>query len=143
MTPGPATPRPAPPGRPAPARDSGLVALEWLLIVALVAGLGASASVIVRRVVEDAAEVPADPLVRLLEADIAAVSVAAQAQSEYNDDPTADKTNYAARGARYRSRCEAGIRDDFGDVVALALWEGPTNSDSASCKVTPHRDLDG
>ena len=134
---------PARSGRSSAARDSGLVALEWLLIVALAASLGALTSVIVRRVITDASEVPADPLVRLLEADVAAASLAAQAQSEYDSDQTAAKTDYAAADAQYQSRCEAGIPGGFSDVVASAAWKAPTGLSRARCEVTPHPDLGG
>ena len=57
----------------------GVISLEWLLIVGAVAGLAAMSVLAVQRVVDDTSEVPVDPLVRVLEADIAAAFVAADA----------------------------------------------------------------
>ena len=59
----------------------GLITLEWLLIVGAVAGLAATSVLAVQRVVDDTSEVPVDPLVRVLEADIAAAFIAADADT--------------------------------------------------------------
>ena len=53
----------------------GLITLEWLLIVGAIAGLAATSVLTVQQVLDDTSEVPVDPLVRVLEADIAAAFV--------------------------------------------------------------------
>ena len=61
-----------------PSRGSdqrGLITLEWLLIVGAIAGLAATSVLAVQQVLDDTSEVPVDPLVRVLEADIAAAFV--------------------------------------------------------------------
>ena len=61
--------------------ERGLMTLEWLLIVGAIAGLAATSVLAVQRVLDDTSEVPVDPLVRVLEADIAAAFVAADADT--------------------------------------------------------------
>ena len=126
--------------------DQGLMTLEWLLIVGAVAGLAASSVLIVQQVVDDTSEVPADPLVRLIEADVAAAFVAADAQAAFDADPTA----YSDTG--FASRCTA-IQTTLADVVDSTAWSAPsdpnntpadlTDDDPAACDVTPRPDLGG
>ena len=61
--------------------ERGVITLEWLLIVGAIAGLAATSVLAVQRVLDDTSEVPVDPLVRVLEADIAAAFVAADADT--------------------------------------------------------------
>ena len=68
-----------PPGRSSDQR--GIITLEWLLIVGAIAGLAATSVLAVQRVLDDTSEVPVDPLVRVLEADIAAAFIAADADT--------------------------------------------------------------
>lgn len=97
--------------------DRGLISLEWLLVVAAIAGVAASSVLIVQRVVDEHTEVPDDPLVRLLEADIAAAFIAdganAAALSLPYDDPG------------FKRRCEVALKSDFDDVVVDAVWAPP------------------
>ena len=134
--------------RPGCRADRGLITLEWLLVVGAVAGLAASSAVIVQQVLDDHSEVPADPLVRMLEADVAAAWVAVEAQAAFNDDPSA-YTSDANR--RFADRC-AGVSVDFGDVVAdaTAVWVGPDqgfdpgdplDDTPAQCTVNPRPNL--
>ena len=59
---------------PQPRDDSGLTTLEWLLIVAAVAGLAALAVVLVQRVVSDTSEQIAGSSARLTAAKVSAAS---------------------------------------------------------------------
>ena len=129
------------------AADAGLITLEWLLIVGAVAGLAAFSVLAVQRVVDDTAEVPADPAVRLIDADIAAAFVASEAQAAFDADPA----GYA--DTSFESRCKPGIENDFDDVVDRAVWiapslgtDGDPNTDddvAARCRVTPRSGLGG
>ena len=115
------------------------------------AGLAASTVLIVQRVIDDASEVPVDPLVRLLEADVAAAFVAAEAQSVFDEDPT---MYTLAIDQGYEDRCVDGIRDDFEDFVDPRVrWATPadpyntpadlTDDEKAKCTVTPLPNLGG
>ena len=97
--------------------DRGLISLEWLLVVAAVAGLAASSVLIVQRVVDEHTEVPDDPLVRLLEADIAAAFIADEANAAALSPPYGDST--------FQDRCQVTLVADYADVVAGAAWEPP------------------
>ena len=106
----------------------GVITLEWLLIVGAVAGLAATSVLAVQRVVDDTSEVPVDPLVRVLEADIAAAFIAA--------DATAWRANLLDAliigGSDYDGffqRCERDLVVTFGDVVRWAQFEPPTEYD--------------
>ena len=71
-----------------------------------------------QRVVDDTSEVPVDPLVRVLEADIAAAFIAADANTAALSQP------YNLTG--FQQRCEAALLAAFGDVVAQApQWTPP------------------
>jgi hypothetical protein len=130
------------------AGDAGLITLEWLLIVGAIAGLAASSVLVVQRVIDDTAEVPADPVVRLLEADIEAASVASDAQVAFD----ADRAGYVDADAPFAARCDPGIATDFSDVVDHADWTAPADPDGtpdnaddvpARCVVTPKPGLGG
>ena len=133
-----------PPGRGSDER--GVMTLEWLLIVGAVAGLAASSVLTVQRVLDDTAEVPVDPLVRVLEADIAAAFVAADADTAALSPPYID--------ADFQQRCEA-LLAVFADVVApTPQWSSPvtipanpgdpaTLGTGARCTVTPKPNLGG
>ena len=131
------------------AADSGLITLEWLLIVGAIAGLAASSVLIVQRVVDDTSEVPADPVVRLLEADIEAAFVASDAQAAW-DKAVPDGSMFAE--PHFNDRC-TDIQNDFSDVVASAVWTAPADpqntpanlddDDPARCVVTPRSGLGG
>ena len=126
--------------------DSGLITLEWLVIVGAIAGLAAASMVIAQRVVDDATGVAADPAVRVFDADIAAAFLANEA-------------NEAALSVQYhdlvfRPRCETDLAGRFGDVVYDATWfppvtttlpppQEPVLSNPARCVVTLRPDLGG
>ena len=119
----------------------GLITLEWLLIVGAVAGLAASSVLAVQQVLDDTSEVPVDPLVRVLEADIAAAFVAADATAwRASLDESGlfliDEWAYRTRGLKYAGvgqvgvgfyeRCERDLVVTFGDVVSQAQFKPPT-----------------
>ena len=131
------------------AADAGLITLEWLLIVGAVAGLAAFSVLAVQRVIDDTSEVPADPLVRLLEADIEAAFVASDAQAAF-DQAVRDGNPSSYADGSYSSRCHPGILNDFPDVVASTDWTTPSGPDgtpgngddvAAQCAVTPKPNL--
>ena len=66
--------------------DRGLTTLEWLLIVAAVAGLAALAVVLVQNVVDDTAEQISGSSARLTAANVAAAEITADARA--STDPT-------------------------------------------------------
>ena len=127
----------------------GVITLEWLLIVGAIAGLAATSVLTVQRVLDDTSEVPVDPLVRVLEADIAAAFVAADAQAAFDEDPLL----YVDNNMDFSSRCQTGITQSFNDVVANdAAWTPPADPDSipgnsddvaARCTVEPRLNLGG
>lgn len=105
--------------------DSGLTTLEWLLIVAAVAGLAALAVVLVQRVVSDTSEQIAGSSARKTAAQIAALDVTDKARAE-----TADADNTAADlNAEYKSDCKL-IAITYGDVDDLeVIWSANINVD--------------
>ena len=125
----------------------GLITLEWLLIVGAIAGLAATSVLAVQRVLDDTSEVPVDPLVRVLEADIAAAFVAAEADTAALSQPYDP--------ADFQQRCEAALLAAFGDVVGGTDWTPPvtipailpdqpaTLATGARCVVTPLAGLGG
>ena len=131
--------------------ERGIITLEWLLIVGAVAGLAASSVLAVQRVLDDTSEVPVDPLVRVLEADIAAAFVTADAQAAFDEDPALYVSNNTDLG--FSTRCNPGVSDAFNDVVDSAVWEPPddpngtplilTDDEPANCKVPPKQNLGG
>ena len=110
----PATPRRAP-GR----NDRGLTTLEWLLIVAAVAGLAALAVVLVQNVVDETAEQISGGSARLTAARVAADAI--------NSDSDSDED----RGAK----CNR-LQITYGDAFAsdadprAALWSDPDSDDN-------------
>ena len=108
--------------------ERGVITLEWLLIVGAIAGLAATSVLAVQRVLDDTSEVPVDPLVRVLEADIAAAFIAAEATAwraaitDPDDANLLDPTDYAS----FESRCLRDLVVTFGDVVSHAQFEPPT-----------------
>ena len=106
----------------------------------------------VQRVLDDTSEVPVDPLVRVLEADIAAAFVAADAQAAFDEsqlDPLLPP--YVDQG--FSTRCNPGVSDAFNDVVDLRSGspladpnntpQNLTDDEPAKCTVTPKQNLGG
>lgn len=129
--------------------DGGLITLEWLLIVGAIAGLAASSVLIVQRVLDDTSEVPTDPLVRLLQADVEAAFVAAEAQSVFDDNPALYVPG-SPIDMDFRDRCQNDIQGAFSDVLDRLDWTSPDNNgtptiladdEPAMCVATPKRNL--
>ena len=121
--------------------ERGLVTLEWLLLVGAIAGLAASSVLVVQRVLDDSAELPADPAVRVIDADIAAAFLAREADAAALDG--------VIDFADYQQRCW-NLRAAFDDVVAFVAWTSPTTTPApasldrhALCKVTLQAGLGG
>ena len=125
--------------------------LEWILIFGAIAGLAASTTLIVQRVVDDTSELPADPAVRVIDADIEAAFLAAEA-----DEAALSGMLEAQILSEFGPRC-ASIETAFQDVVLSASWTSapstipanpptqplPTLDDHAECTVDLRQDLGG
>ena len=85
--------------------DNGLATLEWLLIVAAVAGLAALAVVLVQAYVEDTGQRISDPNPRMLAAMLAADEVTSDAARDADEQPAWAKT-YGPWSEHYTSECE-------------------------------------
>ena len=94
--------------------DSGLTTLEWLLIVAAVAGLAALAVVLVQNVVGDTSEQIAGASARRTAATIAADEIMQDAQRNASDQPGGAKTLDDWQ-SHYRSRCDR-LEITYGDA---------------------------
>ena len=107
-------------------RDSGLIALEWLLIVAAIAGLAASSTLVVQRTLDSTVEIPGDVHVRLIDADIAAAQIAAEATAwRLGLDPNQRSSWELDNGySHYRQRC-GDAKTAFDDVVEEVEWSRP------------------
>lgn len=99
--------------------DSGLTTLEWLLIVAAVAGLAALAVVLVTRVVNDTGEQIAGQSARLTGAKVAGQAITDEARSKDASDDAEAVTFWR----RYKGDCEQ-IKIVYSDVDNInAVWE--------------------
>ena len=101
-------------GSPERRDDSGLTTLEWLLIVAAVAGLAALAVVLVTNVVSDTAEQIAGSSARRTAAALAADEIVLDAVRDVEEQP-ADAKTYGKWAAFYKSKCER-LRITYGDA---------------------------
>lgn len=109
--------------------EDGLTTLEWLLIVAAVAGLAALAVVLVQNVVDETAEQISGSSARVTAAKLAAAEVTANARADDVPASTlsgANKTaaETAATVAKYDDYKEACKRLEitYGDVEGLTVW---------------------
>ena len=94
--------------------ESGLTTLEWLLIVAAVAGLAALAVVLVTNVVDDTSEQISGSSARVTAARIAAESVANDAKVDGDDQP-ADARIYSKWASYYTQKCNR-LSITYGDA---------------------------
>ena len=135
--------------------ERGVITLEWLLIVGAIAGLAATSVLAVQRVLDDTSEVPVDPLVRVLEADIAAAFVAADAQAAF-DESQLDPLPAVIHGPGFlnslQSRREGRLqrrrrlRDSHGrrpPLIRTALRRIRPDDEPARCVVKPLQVLGG
>ena len=125
-------PQPAPEGQRWPTRrrwpkgradESGLTTLEWLLIVAAVAGLAALAVVLVQNVVGETSEQIAGSSARQTAATIAADQIIRDSNRSGDDQPaSADKWDEWEK--HYSSRCER-LAITYGDagITVSAFFE--------------------
>ena len=97
--------------------DSGLTTLEWLLIVAAVAGLAALAVVLVQNVVSETSEQIAGSSARKTAAKIAAQKITTDARAVVTDDDDAA----VAANSKYRDRCNR-LNIVYGDVEGIKVW---------------------
>ena len=111
--------------------DRGLTTLEWLLIVAAVAGLAALAVVLVQNVVDETAEEIAGSNARVTAARVAAARITSDAANEVvsQADPDNDKMANDAFpteriNADHKSKCDR-LNITYSDVSLQAEW---TNS---------------
>jgi len=97
--------------------------VEWLLIVAAVAGFAAVTGVAAQRVLEAASDGSADPAVRILEAEGRAAEIEAEAR----------QPGSANLDAELRRRCRE-ISQAFPDVVERARWD-VSDPDAKKCQI--------
>ena len=100
-------------------RESGLVTLDWLLVLAAIAGIAAVSVVAAQHVVDDETRLPADPATRLVEADVTAAFLADEATELIMAGVAGAYDRSVNRS--YERRCNE-IGADFEDVVASTNW---------------------
>ena len=94
--------------------------LEWLLIVAAVAGLAAGSVLAIQNVLDENIDVPWRPEVQLIDADVAAAQIVAEAQQAElaaEDDPAVTYDDL-----EFQDRCQIDLRLQFAAVVLHATW---------------------
>ena len=106
--------------------DSGLTTLEWLLIVAAVAGLAALAVVLVQSVVSETSEQIAGSSARKTAAQIAAQKITADARAVDIDEvtpatDTSDDDAAIAANSKYKDKCHR-LKIVYGDVEEIKVW---------------------
>ena len=114
--------------------------LEWLLVVGAVAALAAVTAYVVQRVVEDEVAGVEDPVVLMLDAEVAAsrvVDEAYEAAGREAADPSF-RPDDPAFVAPFRSRCEElATARRFGEVVlGAALVASPAAERPFRCELT-------
>ena len=109
--------------------ESGLTTLEWLLIVAAVAGLAALAVVLVQGVVDETAEQITDSSARLTAAKLAGNRITNKAAADPPPtSPAPTAAIFMARSNEYKEDCER-LRITYGDIDGLAvtwMYTAPT-----------------
>ena len=88
-----------------PRGDDGLTTLEWLLIVAAVAGFAALSVVIVQAYVEDTGDRISNPNPRVVSAMVAAEEVMGDADRDADQQPAAAKT-YGPWSDHFTKKCK-------------------------------------
>ena len=91
--------------QPSRRNSRGLTTLEWLLIVAAVAGLAALAVVLVQNVVDETAEQISGSSARLTAANVAAAEITADAEGKTGDERD-----------EFKSKCDR-LRITYGDAL--------------------------
>ena len=117
--------------RGSPRAELGLITLEWLLIVSAIAGIAASSVLAVQIVIDDSTDRPARPDVRVVDAEIAAATVASEATEVVRDNPGNYLVYLAGRNPGFEADCEE-VANEYSDVVEpwqSADWYPPTTTD--------------
>ena len=115
---------------PEPREDSGLTTLEWLLIVAAVAGLAALAVVLVQNVVSDTSEQIAGSSARKTAAQIAATEIMADAVRAASAQP--DSADTLSEWFEYYSgRCNR-LKITYGDADITVNADFATSAGQAT-----------
>lgn len=97
--------------------------LEWLLIVAAIAGVAAFSVLAVQRIVDDTTERPPPDEVRIVDAEIEAAKVAHDANLFTPDG--VDYLTSSPENVEFQRRCEIEVPSRFTDVVASGDWRPP------------------
>ena len=119
-----------------PRAEFGLITLEWLLIVGAIAGIAASSVLAVQVVVDDSTDRPAQRDVRVIDAEIAAATVAHEATQDEAANPIA----YIANNSDmvFAGRCQ-DVANEYSDVMdpATVRWVTPVTPPTlAACNLT-------
>ncbi|WP_419839558.1 hypothetical protein [Candidatus Poriferisodalis sp.] len=119
-----------------PSRDqAGLTTLEWLLIVAAVAGLAALAVVLVQNVVDDTAEQLGGSSARATAANVAADTVIREARTASPDD--ARYNTWQRWELYFTARCERlEILYSDTNLDVEAIFKKPTGATDATQPTT-------
>ena len=108
--------------------EDGLTTLEWLLIVAAVAGLAALAVVLVQNVVDETAEQIGGSSARKTAARVAATSITSKAREDVPEFESADaaaEANWNSMANEYEDACNR-LEITYGDVDDLTVtWHEP------------------
>ena len=113
--------------------ESGLTTLEWLLIVAAVAGLAALAVVLVTSVVDNTAEKISDSSARRTAAVLAATEIMRDADQDAAQQPSGAKT-YATWSLHYTRKCNR-LEITYGDAGIMATADFNISNVTASDSV--------
>ncbi len=106
--------------------EFGLITLEWLLIFGAIAGIAASSVLAVQIVIDDSTDLPDRPDVRVVDAEIAAATVASEATEIVRANPGNYPDYMANRNLGFEVDCEE-VANEYSDVVEVpAVWEPPT-----------------
>ncbi|MCY4422489.1 MAG: hypothetical protein OXC06_05405 [Acidimicrobiaceae bacterium] len=111
--------------------DSGLTTLEWLLIVAAVAGLAALAVVLVTNVVDQTSEQIAGQSARRTAAQLAAQDITDEAVENVADDDYAD---HDAVNDFYEDKCDR-LELIYGDIDLDTTWADGMGTGTGSTRV--------
>ena len=130
-------------GRRLPQRrgDSGLTTLEWLLIVAAVAGMAALAVVLVTRVVGDTSDQIAGQSARKTAAELASIQVTDSALAAETEAGT-DADKIAKVDAEFKRKCER-LNLIYGDVDGLNAEYAPSTQNEVAATATDPAILGG
>ena len=101
--------------------ELGLITLEWLLIFGAIAGIAASSVLAVQIAIDNSTDLPDRPDVRVVDAEIAAATVASEATEIVRANPS----GYSQHDPDFKRRCEE-VANEYSDVVQIGVWVMPT-----------------